>query len=382
MRIAMVITSFHPLVGGAEKQLGQLAGRMAAAGHEVHVLTRHHRGLAREEVIGGAFVHRIAAPGPGASARFIVGAALRLRQLAPDVIHSHSLFSPALAAALGKRLASAPLVAKPMMGGEARQICRKPLGRRRIAYLGQVVDRFVAVSAEIRNELVALGIAPDRVVSIPNGVDLERFRPPMPGEKAASRRRLDLPPGPLVLYVGRFAAQKRVPLLLAAWRTARTPGATLLLAGTARGDLSHDVADGEVTGMRLLGVVDDMPSLLRAVDLFVLPSASEGLSNALLEACASGLPVLATRVGGTEDVIVDGENGLLVPVDDQAALHDGLQRLLRDEALCARLGASARATVEARYALDATVAGLLALYHQVRAAPRAGTETAELRRAQ
>jgi glycosyltransferase involved in cell wall biosynthesis len=379
MRIAMVITSYHPIVGGAERQLQQVASRMAAAGHDVHVLTRHHPGLAPEEVIGGARVHRIAVPGPKAAAGaiFIVAAALRLRELAPDVIHSHSLFSPALAAALGKRLARAPLVAKPMMGGEARQIYRKPFGRCRIAHLGQTVDRFIAVSGEIRDELVALGVAPDRVVFIPNGVDLVRFRPPGPGEKDELRRLQELPVGPLVLYAGRFAAQKRVPLLIAAWRTARTPGATLLLAGTARGDMPQDVGGSEVPGLRLLGVVEDMPSLLRAVDLFVLPSASEGLSNALLEACASGLPVLASRVGGTEDVIVDGENGVLFPVDDQAALHDALQRLLRDDGLRTRLGASARATVEERYDLDVTARELLALYRQVIAASRSGTATTE-----
>jgi glycosyltransferase involved in cell wall biosynthesis len=378
MRIAMVITSFHPLVGGAEKQLQQLARRMAAAGHEVHVLTRHHPGLAREETIDGASVHRLAMPGPeaAAGALFIAAAALRLCRLAPDVIHSHSLFSPVLAAALGKRLARATLVAKPMMGGEATQIRRKRLGRPRFAQLRRSVDRFVAVSGEIRDELLALGVAPDRVVFIPNGVDLERFRPPGPGEKAELRRLQALPAGPLVLYAGRFAAQKRVPLLLAAWRAVRIPGATLLLAGTARGDLPQEIAGSDVPDLRLLGVVDDMPSLLRAVDLFVLPSASEGLSNALLEACASGLPVLASRVGGTEDVIVDGENGLLFPVDDQPALEAALRRLLGDEKLRSRLGASARATVEARYALDATAGHLLALYRQLIATSGSGVPAA------
>jgi glycosyltransferase involved in cell wall biosynthesis len=348
------------------------------------VLTRHHAGLAREEVIGGALVHRIAVPSAKAAAgtMFIVAAAARLRQLAPDVIHSHSLFSPVLAAALGKRLTGAPLVAKPMMGTEASQIRGKPFGRHRIAHLRRSVDRFIAVSREIHDELLSLGVAPGRVAYIPNGVDLERFRPPVPGERDRLRTQCELPPGPLVLYAGRFAEQKRVPLLLAAWQTARIAGATLLLAGTARGDLPQDVAGGDLPGVRLLGVVEDMPSLLRAVDLFVLPSASEGLSNALLEACASGLPVLASRVGGTEDVIIDGENGVLFAVDDQAALHDALQRLLRDPGLRARLGASARATVAVRYDLDVTVRELLALYRQVtggiRGTAAAGESATEL----
>ncbi len=384
MRIAMVITSYHPIVGGAERQVAQLAQAMQVAGHDVHIVTRHHPGLARAERVAGVPVHRVAAPGPKplAAAAFLAGAALRLRRLAPDVIHAHSLFSPAIAATLGKALSGAPVLAKPMCGGEAAAIAAKRLGGRRIAHLGRTVDRFIAISTEIRDELLGLGIPGARIRFIPNGVDLDRFRPPSADEKAALRARLGLPGGVLAIFAGRMTAQKRVPLLLAAWARsgaaagcgAAGAGAHLLLAGANRGpagDADTIALDGP--GLVPLGHVEDMPAYLRAADIFVLPSAREGLSNALLEACASGLAVIATRVGGTEDVIAPGRSGLLVPPDDADALAAALRDAVADGDLRARLGAAARARVVAQYDLAATAQGLIAEYHALlaaRGAPR------------
>lgn len=379
LRVAMVITSYHPIVGGAEKQVAQLARLMRAEGHDVHVITRHHPGLAREEEIDGVPVHRIAAPGPKAAqaAAFVLGAAAMLRRLRPDAIHCHSLFTPAIAGRIGAALTGAPLLVKPMCGGEAEAIAGKPFGRRRIAHLAEHAGRFIAVSGEIARELQSLGVPEERIRFIPNGVDLGRFRPADPAEKAALRARLGLPTeGVLVLFAGRLNAQKRLPLLLSAWPEAAEacPDAHLLIAGANR-----NVGPGEHVGeadeipealfaaprVRRLGHVDDMPSYLRAVDVFVLPSAREGLSNALLEACASGAAVVATNVGGTEDLIVSGENGLLFEVDDRAGLADTLRRVCSDAVLRGRLGPAARRAVTERYDIAATAAGLAAQYREL-----------------
>ena len=387
LRIRMAISSYAPVVGGAERQVAQISALIAEAGHDVGVVTRRYPGLAAEEVVAGIPVRRTAATGPKAvaSARFVVSAARALRRARPDVVHCHSMFSPALAGILSRRLAGHPVIVKPMCGGEATSIAGKPLGRRRLAMLGCQVSRFVAVSREIEAELVGLGLPGERIRLIPNGVDTRLFRPaPDAAAKRALRHELGLPDGPLFLFAGRIARQKRLPLLLEAWRDAgpALSGATLLVAGANRATPTRhqagasDAADVPAAlldqpGVRFLGHVADMPRHLRAADAFVLPSAAEGLSNALLEACASGLAVVATRIGGTEDVLRDGESGLLFEPDDAAALRGALVGLAEDGELRRRLGAAAARTVRDRYDIRQTAAALMAEYAALSApAPR------------
>lgn len=383
MRVVMLITSYHPIVGGAERQLAQVAALMCAEGVDVHVVTRIHPGLAAEETVDGVPVHRVGAAGAPkkvAAAAFIAGAVRRTAALKPDVIHCHSMFSPALSGALAKQLTGAPLLAKPMCGGEATMIAHSTFGGRRIAALARSVDRFVVISREIDDELGGFGVAETKRVCIPNGVDITRFAPAEPAEKAALRARLGLPPDAvLAVFAGRISFQKRLPLLLDAWEVmlsdakAGTPEALLLIAGA---DRSAGIGERNVVaperlrapGVRLLGHVEDMPSLLRAADIFVLPSANEGLSNALLEACASGLAVVASRTGGATDFIESGRNGMLFDVDDLAGLTQALRTLRADASQRARLGEAARATVARTYDLRGTAAALIALYRTLGAA--------------
>jgi glycosyltransferase involved in cell wall biosynthesis len=369
----MIISAYHPIVGGAERQLAQLATIMREDGVDVRVVTRIRPGLPADEQVAGVPVHRVGAPGaprPLAAAAFVAGAVRRALALKPDVIHCHSMWTPALSGALAKRLTGTPLLAKPMRGGEAATIAAGPLGARRLAMLARCVDRFVVISREIDDELGGLGVEAERRVFIPNGVDFGRFAPVAASEKAALRERLGLPiDAVLAVFAGRLSAQKRLPLLLDAWADVAptTPGALLLIAGADRrfGLPEREVVPPErlrAPGVRALGHVDDMPALFRAADIFVLPSASEGLSNALLEACASGLAVIASRTGGTTDFVEHGRNGLLFDIDDRAGLTRALGNLCADAALRERLGRAARETVMARYDLRATAGALVALY--------------------
>lgn len=378
LRICMVISSYHPVVGGAEKQVAQLAGLMRARGHHLRVITRRYPGLPALETIGGIEVQRVrcSGPKPVAAARFLAGAARAIRSYAPDVIHCHSAFSPALAGLAASALTGRPLLVKPMCGGETASVFRKAGGGLRRAAMARRVSRFIAVSREISDELQGFGIPPQQILHIPNGVDTERFRPCSgPAEKAALRRSLGLPDGILFLFAGRIARQKQLPLLLEAWPAAAAgcPQATLLIAGANRQTApGHDANAGDADavpphllaqeGVRLLGHVEDMPAYLRAADIFVLPSAREGLSNALLEACASGLAVVASRVGGTEDVIRDGENGRLFPPDDPDALARILAGLAQDPEQRRALGAAAARTAARQLDIRLTADRLLAAY--------------------
>ncbi len=367
LRVAMLIQGYTPRLGGAERQLAALAPLLLAGGVDVHVLTRHFPGLARFERLAGVPVHRLPAFGPKAVAAslYTVSALATLHRLKPDVIHAHELLSPGTTAVLARRLTGSPVLAKPLRGGAVGDIARlrqKPGGQQRLKALARSIDAFAVISREIDRELEALGVPPERRLRLPNGVDTHLYQPAEAQGQVDQRTALGLPPGPLVLYSGRLVPEKGLGGLLQIWPQVRAahPTATLLLLGSGaeRQALERLASSGVLFG----GRVDDMPAYLRCADVFVLPSLAEGLSNALLEAMAAGLPVVATAVGGASDVIRQGESGWLVPPQAPAALRQGLHTLLADADLRARLGQGARARVVCDYDLRGLAKRLVTVY--------------------
>jgi glycosyltransferase involved in cell wall biosynthesis len=213
-----------------------------------------------------------------------------------------------------------------------------------------------------------------RIDAIGNGVDLARFHPATdaePSERAALRASLDTPAdGVVILMVGRLVAEKGYPELFEAMRRTRS-SAVLWVAGERLPSdhaspidqllaaLAGDAALSQ--RVRLLGHRADMPALMRAADIFTLPSHREGMPRSIIEAMASGLPVVASDIRGAREEVVPGETGALVPVRDAAALAAALDRLIADRALRARQGAAGRARAEALYDEDKIVARQMAL---------------------
>jgi glycosyltransferase involved in cell wall biosynthesis len=174
-----------------------------------------------------------------------------------------------------------------------------------------------------------------------------------------------------VVFVGRLHPQKGLATLLDAVGLIdrRAPGVlrvTMIGEGPDRASLeAHVRRSGLERCVELPGERDDVRPDLRGADVFVLPSHAEGLSNALLEAMAHGLPVVVSNVPGNVDVVRDDLNGIVFPAGDAVALADCLERLVADEATRARLGKAARATVEAEYDLDVVVGSYVALYEEL-----------------
>lgn len=380
MRVAMVILEYHPVVGGAQRQLASIAPLLRERGIEVHVLTRTVEGRAHEELIDGVQVHRLPAPGPKAVASlvFTKHALARLRALQPDVVHAYSLFSPATIAMVARGWLGIPTVLKVLrggIGGDVERLRRKTLSNIRVRGLRRFIDGFLAISTEIDAELGAIGIRTERRRAIPNGVDTTRFSPPDSEEKLALRRDQGLPvDAPIAVYCGRLVPEKRVDVLIDAWKAVRqrVPGACLSIVGGGPEEESLRARAGE--GVRFEGAIGDVVPRLQSADAFVLPSEAEGLSNALLEAAATALPVVATRVGGAVDVVQPGLSGLLVPPNDDWALADALTSLLRDPDR-GKLGARGREIVLATYSLDAVADRLRDLYEEVTSVVRSKADS-------
>lgn len=214
-----------------------------------------------------------------------------------------------------------------VLGGAVRISSRRDMGfkkterlRRVFRHLNSRFDRIVAPSRAILDALVSdEAVSPERLLEIPNGVDTARFGVPDAAARAEARTREGLAPDVfVVLCVASLSPIKRHEDLIAGFATlhAQQPHARLLLAGggpLAASLAAQAAALGLGDTVRFLGVRDDVGGLLAAADVFVLTSDSEGMSNAILEAQACGLPVVATRVGGNPQLVAEGLEGFLVP---------------------------------------------------------------------
>ncbi len=372
--IAIIIQRYLPLLGGMERQTHAQALRLVQHGFEVHIITRRHAGLPAFECMDGVVVHRVPVFGPKvtASLSYTFHTLRLLPHLQPDLVHAHELLSEATIGILAERLWGWPLLFTPHRGGsigDVQRLHQKFLGTRRMAAIAASGERFICISGEIAAELRSAGVPAERLVHIPNGVDIARFRPRPAAERVALRRRLGLPGESLVtVFSGRLAPEKRVNLLLEAWPEVRRAHPTASLHILGEGEQQEALQSSAGEGVFFHGYVQNVEDFLAAGDLFVLPSIAEGISGAMLEAMSSGLPVLVTRVGAAPEVVTHGENGWLIAPDDPPALKSALLRLLGDAALRTRMGKAARQRIETAYALDVVVEELADVYRELLAA--------------
>lgn len=361
-RVVMVSAGFWPAVGGAERQALELSRVLRARGCGVLVLTRRVGGTSPREEVHGVPVRRLRVCGTGTldSLSFLLCALGWLLKHGGeyDAIHAHLAGSPALAAAIAGRWLGKPVLVKLGGGrgiGEIAASSRTRLGRLKLRLLALLKPRFLAVVPDLAAEAREhLGGAEIEV--LPNGVDVDRFKSVTPEEKRALRARLGWS-GTVFLYTGRLSPEKRLPWFAHIWDGAAAGrDASLILVGDGRELIPQD------DRIRVLASVDDAAELYAAADVFVLPSVSEGLSNSLLEAMASGLAVVASAVGGTAETVEHEKTGLLFAKDDAEGAGAQIRRVLNDDGLRARLGAGARHEVERRYSIARVAGRLLELY--------------------
>ncbi len=213
-------------------------------------------------------------------------------------------------------------------------------------------------------------VSPQKVRVIPNGVDAERFHPVSRDRMRPWRRWGFHDERPVFGCVGRLEPAKDVSNLLAAAAILESrnvaAGFVVVGDGSQRGELEAEASDRGVRGsVKFAGERADVPEVMRSLDALVLPSAWEGLPLALLEAMASGLPVVSTDVGSVRELLGGGAGGVLVPRRDPVALADGVMAMLAHTERAGHMGARNRQTVLAGYSLRANAEALVSLYRQV-----------------
>jgi len=363
VNVAHLLTSFH--VGGGERVALDLAGGQAAAGHAVSVFSLEQP---PEGPLAGAFSERGVAvervwKRPGFDATLALRLAAAFRRRGVEVVHLHNRLPMIYGAAAG-RLAGAVVVltrhGPGASGAKERWLLRGA---------ARLLDAYVAVSPEIGVLERERGYCPPAKISvIENGIQVDKFD--RAGERrSAARAALGIPADAWVIgSVGRFAPEKDYPFLVRAAAPLLGPNARLLLVGDGpeMGAIRGEVdARGVAAFVSLPGLRHDVPDMLAALDLFVLSSRMEGLPLVALEAMATGLPVVATAVGGLPNLIAEGENGFLVPSGDEATLTGRLAALRDDPAAARAVGDRARARTREQYSGERMVRRYLDLYGQL-----------------
>lgn len=293
-----------------------------------------------------------------------------IRSADPHVVHSRN-WGAVEAVAAAKWLRCAAVHSEH--GLETDAYAKEPLRRRwfrRAAF--ELADRVLAVSYQLRNlHARRTGFAVARISVIHNGVDEKRFHPD-PQARRRMRTELGLSDGDFCIgCVGNLlpvkdhlTALRAIALVAGALRRWR-----LVIAGEGPERLKLEAFLNQYpewrTRVKLLGLTDRVPELLNAFDLYLLPSLSEGISNSLLEAMSTGLPVIATEAGGNPEVVVDGESGLLFPAGDAARLAEHLLMLEGSPEMRAQFSRQAISRVRKEFSIDSMVRNYARLYESL-----------------
>jgi glycosyltransferase involved in cell wall biosynthesis len=364
VKILHVVNSLDP--GGMENGIVNMARALDPRGFEIHVACLER---------SGAFAARLPHPERvcvlGKSRGFSPGAVLRLAReilrLKPAVLHSHNL-----GALIYSSLADAGGLLCPLLQGEHSLLTpeeRKPRRLRQRRWLYHTCRAIHTVSHPMRHELLALGLSAEKISVIQNGVDTLRFAP---GDRIAARNSMQLPPDSLCIgIVGRFGPFKRHGVLIDAFEriAANFPSARLVIVGSGGSEESatHAHAKGSPHAARidLAGFQSEPSECYRALDLLVIPSSNEGLSNAALEAMATGIPVLAHLGCGHEQIIDSGRDGVIADLSTPDTLAARLTELLSEPARLIDFGRNARTKMEAKFSIHAMADAYEQLYRSL-----------------
>lgn len=376
IKLLQFITLFE--VGGTERQLLSLLRGLDSDRFELHLACLRRWGRLLDELTTRGVPiseYRVSSLFPHRALKAQIAFFEHVKQLKYHIVHTYG-FYPNVFALLAARLAGVPiLVASLRDMGEMYA----PFQRRVQSLICRLADALVVNAETIKRKLIAEGHRSDRITVIPNGIDVEQYR--HLGPKGRIRQELGVSPhAPLVGVIARLVQVKGIEYFLeaAAIIARRVPEARFMVVGEGQflmdragmvsyGQYQQELEDyakrlGLAQRVIFTGFRPDVPEILAELKVSVLPSLSEGLSNVMLESMAAGVPVVATRVGGTPEVVEDGATGLLVPPRDPGALAEGIYRLLMTPDLAHRFSLAGREHVAKRFSIERMVRETEALY--------------------
>ena len=363
MKIRVLHVLHQLAVGGAENGVVNIVNRMDSERFIPMIVTFVPGGKLRERVDESRVkVIEYLNKRLGNDWRLPVQLAKIFRKERPHIVHTHA-WGTLCEGWIAVKLARVPV----WIHGEHGTMEEKPFNRRIQRYLWRRADQVLAVSGVLANRLATTMHFPRKHIrAIVNGVNLSQFQPGLAVESLRASLKLSRDTR-IVGIVGRLEPVKDHATFLQAmaYVVARYSNVCALIIGDGSLNLSlqQQVEKLKLTQhVRFLGRRDDIPQLLNLMDVFVLSSRSEGMSNTILEAMATGLPVVATHVGGNPEIVQDGETGMLVESDNSRELADSIIFLLKNSERRGQMGLAARKRVEETFSLQKMVSKYEELY--------------------
>jgi len=364
LKILHVVTSLEP--GGMENGLVNVARMLDPGQFEVYVACLERSGAFSERL---PQLENITVLGKrsGFSPQALFRLGCEISRTKPALIHSHNL-GPLIYSSLATGLG----LACPILHGEHASLNEEECSPRRLRQRRLLYHccRSVHTVAEgLTRHLVELGFPSKKITTIVNGVDTHRF---FPGDRLSTRRQIPVPEAALLLgIVGRFGPFKRHAMLLEAFSSLAEsyPNLHLLIVGGG-GNEEQNIAEKvrqhpQAGRIHLVGFQENPVPFYQSLDLLVVPSINEGLSNAVLEAMACGVPVLANSACGNGDVITDQEDGFVADLSSVEKLQSQLFKHLSNPALLSVIGKKARQKAISAFSIDKMVSGYAELYQKV-----------------
>lgn len=366
LKILMLCPEFIPKMGGAEIQAFNLSKSLLNKGVSVSVLTRlSDKNWKKKEIIDELQVERVDYP----RARFISGLMLNLVlawKLVTDyknfdVFHFHIGGNYMVLPIIILKILNKPTIIKisgwwELERGFLRRSGLLPRLLRKFFFRSDII---IALSKEIKSQLLNFGFPLQRTKSLPNGVNIRSFHPVNIQNERHN-----------IVFVGRLVIEKGVPLLIQAIAKLKDdfPDIELNIIGDGYGrdDLLKMTKEfGVEDCVRFLGRKNNVYEHLTQADIYVQPSLNEGLPNSLLEAMACGLPVVVTRVGGMPDVVSNSVEGFVVEPSDVNSLAEAIRKLLHNPELRKRMGTAGRDKIQKYYSLETVADHYITLYQQL-----------------
>lgn len=379
----MATEYFLPAAGGVKVHTYELSKRLLDMGHEVHILAPRIERVTftdKKYVLDGITIHRFCGFRiPGLCASFNVFSPFKLKEFFKqekfDVVHSQHIFTPmgliaaSAASEMHPRVECVVATTHSIYGAGMEGLIFK-IWKRMLRKSLHKIDRLIAVSKSAAKAVLPI-IDRRKIAVIPNGVDVHKFSP---GNKGSLHVE-----GPIVMSIGRLVKVKGFTTLLESARNviAEFPTAKFIIVG--KGKMRKDLEGlakklGIEKNVRLLGErrPDEIPHLIASCDVFALASMKESQGMVLLEAMASGKPVVGTKVNGILDTIQDGKTGLLVRPGDSKQLAAAIKKLLLDINLAKKLGKAARKEAVEKHSWERVAKQTCSLYKHVLEEKRCG----------
>jgi glycosyltransferase involved in cell wall biosynthesis len=382
--VLLIAGAYHPEISASGLQCQAVAAALRGRARFSVLVTAVNSTLAPDEVIDDVPVSRVIVDVRSRLSKAAASVQLvsRLAQMRStlDVIHVHGLSQKNVPVALMARAIGKPIVLTLHTSGQDEpQVARAQGSLARWAF--DSARLVLPVSPNLVRRCEEGGVDASAVRLTPNGVDTNRFRPATSDERARLRCELQWPErDPVIVFVGFFSRDKRPDLLFRAWSRLAAEGrlSKLVYIGATAStyfEIDRSMAAqiraeaarlGRADDVLFVEAAHDVDRYLRAADVFVLSSVREAHPVALLEAMSCGLPVIASRLPGSTDVIIEnGVNGCLVPPDDEAAMANALSQMLRNPAMAGAMGSRARDSVVSRYDIRQTAERWLDAYYAV-----------------